>query len=616
MQQDSIQKATSVDITPQRKGSFLRPVTVRGDSFRSELDGSGKAGKPPRPISTGSLRPISTGTSTVHWPSSPAARSSYQPEWAQDTENVLLPAATVDDHGSPEDLKDMLRMGRTQEMRSIQTILPDIFWLFVAMYLGVRATVRHLKRSENFNTVLTGQQQQSSFTGRRSSSVVLVLVPSSGGQYVWVSEFADKRCQSFLSYIAGYMTLIGWQCGNASGIFLTGSLIQCIITIYRPENGAIMWQTVVFLLPCVAFVILVNIYGGRAMAISQNISMSVHILALIAVVVIMWVLSPHIPTGRALFRIENTEWSSTALAMLAGQANMNYSCSYSDSPVHLSEEVQDAAIVVPKVIMRSLWISGICGLLVVVTFVFCIPSVADALSHPTGYSFLYVMQLSVPNGVIVCVLLVLLGLVGSSSIGFAAATARITYAFARDQGLPFSQWIGKLMETGQQESQYTNKRRATHCCSQCTVITDQPRIVVRILWNCDTWTSNTIAIVHIGDRKCTLPPHQIARNTAKSTLESWRVLEACDHQYACNHLLDEQLHLVVFTTNFASDIDELQSVRGVVCWRFGSDDGNVLSSSQALVCATGGAYQRHPNWNLSHLSTGQNVQFLTIPEEF
>ena len=123
--------------------------------------------------------------------------------------------------------------------------------------------------------------------------------------------------------------------------------------------------------------------------------------------------------------------------------------------------MQDAAIVVPKVIMRSLWISGICGLLVVVTFVFCIPSVADALSHPTGYSFLYVMQLSVPNGVIVCVLLVLLGLVGSSSIGFAAATARITYAFARDQGLPFSQWIGMVCVMAAKGCQPANGNRST-----------------------------------------------------------------------------------------------------------------------------------------------------------
>jgi choline transport protein len=95
--------------------------------------------------------------------------------------------------------------------------------------------------------------------------------------------------------------------------------------------------------------------------------------------------------------------------------------------------------------MRSLWISGICGLIAVVTFVFSVPNVADALDHPTGYSLLYVLQLSVPNGVIVCVLLVLFGLVGVSNVGFAAATARVTYTFARDRGLPFSDWTSKVL---------------------------------------------------------------------------------------------------------------------------------------------------------------------------
>ncbi|CAD0052216.1 unnamed protein product, partial [Aureobasidium pullulans] len=569
-------KATSVDITPQRKGGFLRPVTVRGDSFRSELDGSGKAGKPPRPISTGSLRPISTGTSTVHWPSSPAARSSYQPEWAQDTENVLLPAATVDDHGSPEDLKDMLRMGRTQEMRSVQTILLISFgclsqctWEFV------------------------------------------LLVPSSGGQYVWVSEFAGKRCQSFLSYIAGYMTLIGWQCGNASGIFLTGSLIQCIITIYRPENGAIMWQTVVFLLPCVAFVILVNIYGGRAMAISQNISMSVHILALIAVVVIMWVLSPHLPTDRALFRIENTEWSSTALAMLAGQANMNYSCSYSDSPVHLSEEVQDAAIVVPKVIMRSLWISGICGLLVVVTFVFCIPSVADALSHPTGYSFLYVMQLSVPNGVIVCVLLVLLGLVGSSSIGFAAATARITYAFARDQGLPFSQWIGKV-----------NKNR--NIPINAVLLTAAVSVLLSLI-NLGS-SSAFYGIVTLGQAAQSLSYILAIASVLYRRIKSPETLPKARWSLG-GYWRPVIINTLAITFSMNSFIWSFSPPTLPVTSTNFNPSGALFVGALVLMMATyflrakrlyatGGAYQRHPNWNLSHLSTGQNVQFLTIPEEF
>jgi len=79
-------------------------------------------------------------------------------------------------------------------------------------------------------------------------------------------------------------------------------------------------------------------------------------------------------------------------------------------------------------------------------FAFCVPNVTEAINHPTGYSLLYVLQLSVPNGVIICVLLACIILVGASNIGFAAATARITYVFARDQGLPFSHWISKVCE--------------------------------------------------------------------------------------------------------------------------------------------------------------------------
>jgi choline transport protein len=90
------------------------------------------------------------------------------------------------------------------------------------------------------------------------------------------------------------MTVISWQCGHAAGIFLTGSLFQTIITIYRPANGDLTWQTIVFLLPCLAVVVLMNIYGGRTIAITQNIMMSVHILALIAMVGMLSSLTPRL----------------------------------------------------------------------------------------------------------------------------------------------------------------------------------------------------------------------------------------------------------------------------------------------------------------------------------
>ncbi|KEQ96609.1 hypothetical protein AUEXF2481DRAFT_4085 [Aureobasidium subglaciale EXF-2481] len=448
MQEESIQKASSVEVTQQRKGNFLRPTAVRGDSSRSGYDDSGSVKDKIRPISSGFSRPRLLSTSSTYQSTSPAAKSPYRPEWAQDAEDVAVPPAILNEDGSPEDLKDMLRMGRTQEMRRVFRQFSLISFGCLSQGTWEYILLNNNQALEAGGSALLFWSYVWSFAGSllvtASLAEMCSMLPSSAGQYFWVSEFASERWQQILSYITGWMQLVGWMCGNASGIFLTGSLFQSVITIYRPANGELLWETIVFLVPVVALVILANIYGGRTIAILQNISMSVHVLALIAMVAILGVLSPHIPAKRALLQVENTEWSTTALAMVAGQANANFSCFYSDCPIHLSEEVQNAAVVVPKATMRSSYISGALGLIAVTTFAFCVPSVTAALDHPTGYSLLYVLQLSVPNGVIVCILLTFIALIGASSIGFAATTARITYAFARDSGLPFSQWISKV----------------------------------------------------------------------------------------------------------------------------------------------------------------------------
>lgn len=123
--------------------------------------------------------------------------------------------------------------------------------------------------------------RQDSISGSQNSPV---SAASNAYHMSQVSRFISTLLGRQLTSLQAWMTVIGWQCGNASGIFLTGSMFQSMITIYRPANGTMIWQTIVFLLPCLALVILTNIYGGRAIAITQNVLMSVHILALIAII--------------------------------------------------------------------------------------------------------------------------------------------------------------------------------------------------------------------------------------------------------------------------------------------------------------------------------------------
>lgn len=110
----------------------------------------------------------------------------------------------------------------------------------------------------------------------------------------------------------------------------------------------------------------------------------------------------------------------------------------------MSEEVKDAGVTVPRAIVWSYVSNGLMGILLLITYLSCIPSVDDALDDPSGYPFLYVFQQSMSNAATNALTTLLLVLVVASNIGFNTSTSRQTFAFARDNGLPFSKWISHV----------------------------------------------------------------------------------------------------------------------------------------------------------------------------
>ena len=108
-----------------------------------------------------------------------------------------------------------------------------------------------------------------------------------------------------------------------------------------------------------------------------------------------------------------------------------------DASAHTSEETLQAARNVPKGILRSVYISGISGWVMVASFVLAAPSVAEAARHGENV-FAWLMQQVVPGtlGRILWAGIVLANyLCGLACI---TSTSRMAYAFARDGGLPFS----------------------------------------------------------------------------------------------------------------------------------------------------------------------------------
>jgi choline transport protein len=272
------------------------------------------------------------------------------------------------------------------------------------------------------------------------------MAPTSGGQYHWVSEFAPRKYQRLLSYISGWMSTVSWQAGAAGGAFLNGTLIQGIIAAYDTSYIPKRWQGTLFVFAICLIEGIVNAFFVNQLPRLQKVMAVPHGLGWIAVIIVMWVLAPHATSHDVFFNWESFGWSDMGLSVMVGQITSVYFLIASDSAAHLAEEVKDSSKSVPRAMMWAFGLNSVVGFIVLTTFLFAIPSVADTLDptiNISGYAFIYVLQqCSYKGGIVVFVMIFAIVLTGC--IDANASTARQTFAFARDGGLPFGGWLSKV----------------------------------------------------------------------------------------------------------------------------------------------------------------------------
>lgn len=110
----------------------------------------------------------------------------------------------------------------------------------------------------------------------------------------------------------------------------------------------------------------------------------------------------------------------------------------------MSEEVRDAAKAVPKA-MISVWlINTTMAFACLITIAYHLPEVDKALADPSMYPVIYILRQSMSKEWMTVLLSFMLFLLICGNMTYLAAVTRDIWAFASDQGLPFSSWIGRV----------------------------------------------------------------------------------------------------------------------------------------------------------------------------
>jgi choline transport protein len=309
------------------------------------------------------------------------------------------------------------------------------------------------------------------------------MAPTAGGQYHWVSEFSPPGIQKVASHFVGWMSMLSWQAGTASGPFLVGTLIQSSVIVMYPDYVPTNWQGTLMVIAVTFLVWSSNLWGSKTMPLLQNVMLVIHVFGFLAIIIVFWVLSPRNTAEVTFTQFTNAGgWNSMGLSLMVGQIAAIYACICSDGVAHLAEEVKDAGKTVPRAMIGAYMMNGIIGLIFLVTYCFMITDLDAALNDASGYPHIWVFAQAVgPKGVVALNAIPTV-LIFAGTLTYNFSTSRQTWAFARDNGLPFSNWLGKV-----DKKLDVPANAVTFTCA-CTVLLSLINIGSDVAFNASTFT--------------------------------------------------------------------------------------------------------------------------------
>ncbi|EAS36416.3 GABA permease [Coccidioides immitis RS] len=372
-------------------------------------------------------------------------------------DHIHLSLSTVDD-ATHRDRNDMARMGKSQQFK-VNKYLPKRNFRFMST-LGftctLMATWESVLLTSNLGLVNGGQAGMvyiyiGTFVGFLFSVISMAeiasLSPTSGGQYHWVSEYASPRYQKFLSYITGWLSVLGWQGGFASITFLCGTLVQGFIalnnpTSYTPER----WHGTLLTFAIALFATFINTYAASQLPSLEGLILILHIFGFFATMIPLWVMAERVDAKTVFTEFSNiSEWPSTGLAVLVGQIAPIFSFLGPDGATHIAEEIKDASKIVPWCMVATALINGTLGFVILITYLFTMGDLDTVLHPPSGFSFISAFNnaLGSAKGATALASLILV-LEICSAISILATCSRQAFAFARDNALPFSSFFANV----------------------------------------------------------------------------------------------------------------------------------------------------------------------------
>ncbi|KAF2683583.1 amino acid permease [Lentithecium fluviatile CBS 122367] len=275
----------------------------------------------------------------------------------------------------------------------------------------------------------------------------LSAYPTAGGQYHWVAAIAWKSYVPLLSWITGWINVSGWIALVASGGLLGSQLIVGVIALFHENYVPERWHQFLIYIAYTITAFLVNAFMNDLLPYVNKGAITWSIAGFIIIcITVLSCSSPNYASAKFVFTdfINETGWPD-GIAWLLGLLQGGLGLTGYDAVAHMIEEIPDASTEGPKIMIYCVAIGTFTGFIFLMCLLFVSGGDAESIiSSPSGPLLQILYNATNSRAGSVCLIMFPLVCLLFATTSIMTTSSRMTYAFARDGGLPASKVFAKI----------------------------------------------------------------------------------------------------------------------------------------------------------------------------
>lgn len=266
-------------------------------------------------------------------------------------------------------------------------------------------------------------------------------------RYHWVAVITPKRWVPLASWITGWINVSGWIALTTSGGLLASQLISGLILLFHPDFTLKPYQVWLIYVAWTLIAFFVNAFLNDILAHVNRVAFiwSIGGFAIVCITVLACA-SPNYASAEFVFTefINETGWPD-GVAWLLGLLQGGFGITGYDAVAHMIEEIPNASIQGPKIMIYCVCIGTVTGFFFLMILLFVSGGDAKAIIESTAGPLITILNNATGSKAgAVCLLMFPLGCILFAEIAIMTTSSRMTYAFARDGGVPWSPFFSKV----------------------------------------------------------------------------------------------------------------------------------------------------------------------------